>query len=27
LFRGKAYVIKLKVYYKPAKGKTALIIS
>jgi|GEM_PF-198818 len=27
LFRGKAYVIKLKVYYKPAKGKTALIVS
>jgi hypothetical protein len=27
LFRGKTYVIKLKVYYKPVKGKTTLIIS
>jgi hypothetical protein len=27
LFRGKTYVIKLKVYYKPSKEKTVLVIS
>ncbi|MBC7886708.1 MAG: matrixin family metalloprotease [Ferruginibacter sp.] len=27
LFRGKTYVIKLKVYYKPSKSKTALMVS
>ena len=27
LFRGKTYVIKLKVYYKPLKGKTSLLVA